>query len=365
MSRSPCQIGRVKVSLSGGLTAARARAVFEELESAARRRPEAITIDFSGVDDIDTAGVATLIVVRRDLERRGIRVELAGLSPTHRRIFAAVPPPPRPRAPPPSRGLLERVGARGRSALAATTALAEMTVDAAWGTLAALVGRRTFQRGATVDQMLRIGVDAIPIIAMLSFLLGTVLAFQTWVQLETFGADLWTTHLVGIGMSREFGPFIVAIILTGRSGSAIAAELSTMEMREENDALRVLGISPVGHLVVPRLLAITLVIPGLALISTAIGIAGGILVTAGLGVPWQMGVDSMLAAMSLDDVSLGLIKSVLFGWIIGLASCHTGLHSGADPQSVGTAATRAVVSSIFFIIVVDSIVTTAWTMGHE
>lgn len=360
-----CQIERVKVSLSGGLTAARARAVFEEIESAASGRPVAVKIDFGAVGEIDTAGIAAVLVASRDLERRGIQVDFVNLSPSHRRVLAAIPPLPPPAAAAPRRGMFERIGARSRARGAATLALAEMAVDTARGTIATLAGRRPFQRGAIVDQMIRIGVDAFSIIAMLSFLLGTVLAFQTWVQLRAFGADLWTTNLVGIGMAREFGPFIVAIILAGRSGSAIAAELSTMEMREENDALRVLGISPVRHLVVPRLIAITLVVPGLSLLSTAIGIAGGILVTDLVGVPLQAATDSMLASMSLDDITLGLVKSVLFGWVIGLASCHTGLHSGADARSVGTAATRAVVSSIFFIIVIDSVVTTAWTLGHE
>lgn len=360
-----CQIERVKVTLSGGLTAARARAVFEELESVARGRPDTVCIDFAAVDEIDTAGVAAILVARRALEGQGSRVELANLSERHRRVFAAVPADLPTAHRPPSAGAVERLGIRTRSLGATVLQLAEMSVDAAQATFAALLGRRTFRRGATLDQMLQIGIDAIPIIAMLSFLLGTVLAFQTWVQLEEFGAVAWTTHLVGIGMAREFGPFIVAIILAGRSGSAIAAELSTMEMREENDALRVLGISPVGHLVVPRLVAITAVIPGLTLISEGVGILGGVLVTSGLGVPWESATESMFAVMTLSDVWLGLIKSVLFGWVIGIISCHTGLHTGADARSVGAAATTAVVSSIFFIIVIDSFVTTAWTIGHE
>lgn len=355
----------MKVSLSGGLTAEQARSVFEELETAARDVPASVTIDLANVRELDTAGIAALLVARRDLEARGIAVELANVAPTQRRLLDAVPPPARRVAVQPRTGVIERLGARARSMVAATCALAEMTVDAAAGIGSSLGGRAVFPRGAAVEQMNRIGVDAVPIIAMLSFLLGTVLAFQTWVQLQVFGADLWTSRLVGIAMAREFGPFIVAIIVAGRSGSAIAAELATMEMREENDALRVLGISPVWHLVVPRMIAITVVLPALTVASTAIGTVGGLIVISGIGVPWHAAFDSMIAAMTVDDVTLGLVKSVLFGWVIGLASCHTGLHSGANARSVGVAATRAVVSSIFYIVVLDSIVTTAWTIGHD
>lgn len=344
-----------------------ARAAYEQLEAALASRPKAVCIDLSEVGDMDTAGVAAITVGRRLLQRAGAEVELSGVRPHHREMLDDVPPLAAPLPPPERRGwLLEPLGAAVLAAFASVVEFAEMTVDAARFGLAALIGRRTFSRGATVDQMAFIGIDALPIIAMLSFLLGTVLAFQTWVQLTDFGADEYTSHMVGIGMTREFGPFIVAIILAGRSGSAIAAELATMEMREENDALRVLGISPVAHLVVPRMVAITLVTPGLTMVASAVGIFGGIFVTGALGVPWMAATESMVIAMSLDDVWLGLVKSVLFAWAVGLVSCHTGLHSGRDARSVGAAATRAVVTGIFFIIVIDSAVTTAWTMGpHE
>jgi phospholipid/cholesterol/gamma-HCH transport system permease protein len=353
---------KVAVRLGQSLTAEQARDAYAELLAAARQRPQAVEIDLRDVEEIDTAGVAAIRVGRRRLERAGARVEVTHASARVATVLDETPEAPRPERPP-ARGMMEQIGRAAEGCWKALLDLSSMSVEAMRGTAAAVVGRRTFSRGESLDQMVLIGVDALPIIGMLSFLLGTVLAFQTWVQLRDFGAGEWVSHLVGIGMSREFGPFIVAIILAGRSGSAIAAELSTMEMREENDALRVLGVSPVRHLVVPRLIGMTLVIPGLTLVATAIGMAGGILVTGMLGQPYLGATESMLDAMSLDDIWLGLVKSVLFGWVIALAGSYTGFHSGQDARSVGAAATRAVVASIFFIVVIDSIVTTAWTVA--
>ena len=352
----------MKVRLPRELTAHRARDAFAELEAAARSQPDVVQIDFSDVVQIDTAGVATIRVAQRRLEGAGARVELLHVG-EHVATELAETPEARPAPLPRRRGMNEQIGRAAHGWWTSLLDLSSMSVETMQGIGGAVVGRRTFARGESLDQMVRIGVDALPIVGMLSFLLGTVLAFQAWVQLQEFGADVWVSHLVGIGMSREFGPFIVAIILAGRSGSAIAAELATMEMRGENDALRVLGVSPVRHLVVPRVLGMTFVMPGLSLLAMAIGMAGGILVTTMLGQPWAATTDSMLAAMSLDDIWLGEVKSVLFGWVIAISGAFTGFHSGHDARSVGAAATRAVVASIFFIIVIDSIVTTAWTVA--
>ena len=352
----------MKIRLPRALTVDTARDAYAELTAKSAARDEVVELDLSEVEAIDTAGVATLRVARNRLERKGARVELTGASEHVAAVLEETPEPERPE-PPRVPGVLEQIGMSAHGWWRALLDLSSMTVETMRGIGGALVGRRSFARGESFDQMVRIGIDALPIIGMLSFLLGTVLAFQTWVQIKEFGAEHWVSHLVGIGMSREFGPFIVAIILAGRSGSAIAAELSTMEMRGENDALRVLGVSPVRHLVVPRIVGMTMVIPGLCLIATAIGMAGGILVTGMLGQPWLSATESMLDAMSLDDLWLGVVKSVLFGWVIALAGSYTGFHSGRDARSVGSAATRAVVASIFFIIVLDSIVTTAWTVA--
>jgi len=343
-----------------GPRAARTNTLLERLEAERRAHPDAVELDVSDIEATDSQVLASLRAARERLAREGTQVRFI-------RAAKAVEPlleggRKAPEGEPASR--LERLGRAEQRIWMSLFDLADVAVETARGIAGAFIGRRTFTPSDVVDQSVRIGVDALPIIAMLSFLLGTVLAFQTWVQLEYYGFDTMVLDLVGLGMAREFAAFIVAVIVAGRSGSAIAAELSTMEMGQENDVLRVMGISPVRHLVVPRMLAITLVMPGLALFADAVGILGGLAAAMWLGLPWVSGLKTMLAYLTLDDLWLGVVKSVLFGWVIGLSASFMGLHSGHSPRSVGVAATRAVVASIFFIIVVDSIVTTIWTMAQ-
>lgn len=341
----------------------RPRALLHELETRARTRPTVIRLDLSELHDIDSTGVATLRAASRRLGRSGIAVELQGASARVARVLHDTPEPNPPihrREP----GVLERVGKRSIATWSGVLALADMTVETMQGTVGAVIGRRSFSWRDVVDQLERMGADALLIVATLSGLLGLVLDFQTWVQMHYYGTESVVLEFVGVGMARGFAPFIVAILLAGRTAPAIAAELSTMETRQENDVLRVMGISPVRHLVVPRLFAITLVTPALTLIATASGILGGLVVTVWQDPHWMAALESMLRGMTLADLWLGAVKSVLFGWVIGLASAFTGLHSGYGALSIGIAATRAAVASIFFVMVVDGFVTTLWTMAQ-
>lgn len=345
------------------LDAIRPRALLHELDTRARTRPDVIRLDLSALHDIDDTGVATLRAAARRLARSGITVELHGASPRVARVLADTPepnPPVHQREP----GVLERVGRSSIAAWHGLLTLADMTIEAMQGAVGAVVGRRSFSWRDVAEQLELMGADALPIVATMSFLLGLVLDFQTWVQMHYYGTESVVLEFVGIGMARGFAPFIVAVLLASRTAPAIAAELSTMEMRQENDMLRVMGISPVRHLVVPRLFAITLVTPALSLIATASGVIGGLLVTVWLDPHWMSAIETMLREMTLADLWLGAVKSVLFGWVIGIASAFTGLHSGYGALSIGIAATRAAVASIFFVMVVDSIVTTLWTIAQ-
>lgn len=345
------------------LDAIRPRSLLQELAAPVRARPAVLRVDLSALHDIDSTGVAALRAASRRLSRSGIAVELHGASPEVARVLADTPvpnPPELPREP----GALERVGRSTIAAWRGLLTLADMTIEAMQGAVGAVMGRRSFSWRDVAEQLELMGADALPIAATMSFLLGLVLDFQTWVQMHRYGTESVVLEFVGIGMARGFAPFIVAILLASRTAPAIAAELSTMEMRQENDVLRVMGISPVRHLVVPRLFAITLVTPALSLIATISGILGGLLVTVWLDPHWMSALETMLREMRLADLWLGTVKSVLFGWVIGLASAFTGLHSGYGALSIGIAATRAAVASIFFVMIVDSIVTTLWTLAQ-
>lgn len=260
--------------------------------------------------------------------------------------------------------MLERVGARARDWSKSTADFLQLIGESTWASVRSLFGRDRFPLQATLEQATIIGVDALPIVAMLSFLLGLVLAFQSVYGLAEFGAEVYTSEIVALGMTREFGGFITAIIISGRSGAAIAAELGTMAVDEEIDALRSMGVSPVRVLVVPRLVAITFVQPALSLIAMLVGICGGLLIAPLLQMSTVSLYDRMLVPLSLGDFGLGLIKSVLFAWVIGLVACHKGMQTRGGPTSVGRSATSAVVMSIFFIVVIDSIVTTIWTLAQ-
>lgn len=339
------------------------RVLLEQLRATARAHPAVIRLDLAALTDIDTVGVATLRAARQRLAAIGIELELRNASPEIARTLDETPTPtpiePRPRV-----GTIERIGERSRAAWRGLVALADMTFETMAGLWMAVRGRATFTGRDIIDQVERIGADSVPIVTFLSALLGLVLAFQAWVELHAFGTEQLVLEFVGIGMARGFAPFIVAVLLSGRTGSAIAAELSTMEMRQENDALRVMGISPVRHLVVPRMIALTLVVPGVSLLATAAGVLGGFGAMVGLSANWMAAVNRLLANIDFGDLWLGMVKSLLFGWVIGLVSAFAGFRSGYGPVSIGIAATRAVVWSIFAVMVVDAIVTTIWTLAQ-
>lgn len=198
------------------------------------------------------------------------------------------------------------------------------------------------------------GAQALPIVSLISFLVGLILAFVGNVQLASFGASLYVADLVGIAMVREMGVVMTAIIMSGRTGAAFAAHLGSMNANEEIDALRTFGFDPFDFLVLPRLLALVLMMPLLTLYANAVGILGGMLVGAAVGIPPVLYWNETLAAVDLTTASLGVIKSVFFGAVIAMSGCLQGMHSGNSSAAVGQATTRAVVASITAIIILDS-----------
>ena len=215
---------------------------------------------------------------------------------------------------------------------------------------------RTLRKDDTLLYMQRTGVDALPIVGLISFLLGLIIAFMSSVQLQQFGANVYVASLVSLAMTRELGPIMTAIIVAGRSGSSFAAELGTMKVSEEVDALFTMGFDPTRFLVVPKLLASVIVVPFLTLFSSLFGIAGGLLVgvfmldlTAGAYIA------KTVETLTLFDVYWGLLKSAVFALLIAWIGCFRGFRVTGGAASVGQATTSAVVSSIFLIILTDSV----------
>jgi len=212
--------------------------------------------------------------------------------------------------------------------------------------------------GKAVTELHRIGVEAIPIVALIAALMGVILALNAAGQLRLYGAEKYTANLVGIALTRELAPVITAILVAGRSGSAIAAEIATMQVSDELDALRVMGINPRSFLLVPKLLAMTIGMPVLVILSSLVGIGGGFVVAVfGLGLPFDLYWDQSVSALHVRDLLLGTIKALCFGTLIGLTGCTLGLRVSGGATGVGRVTTNAVVLSYVLVIVANAFFT--------
>ena len=206
------------------------------------------------------------------------------------------------------------------------------------------------------------GWDALPIVGLLSFLLGVVVAYQGADQLRQYGANIFVADLVGVSMLREFAPLITAIIIAGRSGSAYAAQIGTMAVTEEIDALRTLGIAPLELLVLPKVIALVIALPLLTVFADALGVFGGMLMARSqLGVGFPEFLDRFVKAVSMTTYFIGLAKAPVFAAIIAIVGCFQGLRTQGSADSVGRQTTRAVVQSIFLVIVADALFSVAFS----
>lgn len=226
-----------------------------------------------------------------------------------------------------------------------------------------LRGRCKFRRSDLVLFTQQAGVDALAIVSLIAVLIGMILAFVGAVQLKIFGAQAYIANLVVIAMLREMGAMMTAIIMAGRTGAAYAAQLGTMQVNEEVDALRTFGVAPFDYLVTPRMLALILMMPLLTLYANFVGIFGGYLVGTNMfDVSAAQYIQATMRWFRPQDFTLGLIKSVVFGIIIAVCGCHAGMQSGRSAAAVGAATTTAVVNAIVWIIVADGIFAVVTTM---
>ncbi len=219
-----------------------------------------------------------------------------------------------------------------------------------------LRGQAQFRRVDLWRTVQECGANALPIVTLISLLVGMILAFVGAVQLEQFGAEIYVANLVGLAMAREMGAMMTAIIMAGRTGAAFAAQLGTMTVNEEIDALRTLGISPMEFLVLPRMLALIVMMPLLCLYADLVGMIGGLIVGVGmLDITFVEYFNQTVEAVGLNDIAMGVIKSAVFGVLVALSGCMRGMQSGRSASAVGVAATSAVVTAIVFIIVTDAV----------
>jgi phospholipid/cholesterol/gamma-HCH transport system permease protein len=345
-----------RLAPSGALTARAARRLLGEVLRLPPDRP--VVIDCAGLHPPDTVAVARLLHVVEAGEAQGRRVRLARPGDELRRALghleAALLSPP---APTPHPGLLAWVGREAVDGGQTAGRVVELMRETI-GALAVPFGPNGIQWGRTVEQMALIGARATAIIVFISFLVGVVLALNGATQLRQFGAAIYIANLVAISMAREMAPLVTAVIVAGRSGSAIAAEIGTMVVSEELDAMRTMALSPVRYLVVPRILALVFTMPLLTVLSNAAGIFGGYLIGVfALDLPGPGYLTQTVQSLFVSDVLSGLVKSVVFALIIGFVGVYRGLSVRGGPAAVGLATTASVVTSIILCIVATAIIT--------
>lgn len=352
---------RLVVRLSGPWTLTTVLAVDAALRALAERPADRVTIEAAAVSRLDSAGAWAIRRTASRLERRGVAVEVVGLRDGFQAILdkAALHDPTARVAPPPTFAfldLLEKLGRRAAEALGTGRSLLGLLgrVVAAIGQVALRPGR--LRGTAVVAQIEATGVSALPIVGLLCFLVGVVLAYMGALQLARFGASVLTVNLVGVTVLREIGILLTAIIVAGRSGSAFAAQIGTMKVNQEVDALETMGLSVVDVLVLPRVLALVIALPALTVFADVAGLAGGAVVCLFL---LDLSSGQFLAQLdsgvTIWSFLTGLIKAPVFALVIALVGCHNGLGVSGSAESVGRQTTRAVVESIFLVIILDAI----------
>ena len=347
------------LQFAGRLDAYSIAAVWTQARSsvaAVRDRP--IVIDASRVDYCDGGGVAMLVDLLRQERPAQAPVTVRGLKPEFQTLLDQIDPAAlsAPAAPPAKQlRAVEEIGLAavtvGRD-IATQIAFIGETGSALWFAIKNPQRVRWKDVWYTCEQ---VGVNALPIVALISFLMGIIIAFQSAVPMQQYGAELFVADLVGLAILRELGPLMTAILLAGRSGAAFAAEIGTMKVNEELNALTTMGLDPVRFLVVTRILAAVLMVPLLTLFADMLGILGGALTMISFNIPILTYLREVDSLVDIKDLWAGLAKAPVFALLIAGVGCLRGLQTQTGASAVGISATRAVVSGIVLIVVVDGI----------
>lgn len=345
-----------RVVLSGRLDATSVAAIWERVVPGLKEGSfHALTVDGTGVSYCDGAGIGLIMELALLCRARKARIGFEGLSADLQTLIeratpAEIPPPAKP-AP----DLISGIGLATKAVL-----------DDLYG-LVSFLGDSIFAFGWAISRPMavrwkdvffvceRAGVNALPVVMLLGFLMGLIIAFQTAPPLQEYGAVSQIPVLMGLAMVRELGPLTTAIILAGRSGSAFAAEIGTMKVTQELNALTTFGIQPLRFLVVPRVLAAMIMTPLLANFCTLMGLLGGIPTMLSFGYTVRFYVEGVRSSVGPEDLLQGLFKAIVFAFVISAVGCQRGLTTASGPGAVGRSTTSAVVASIVLIVVVDGI----------
>ena len=320
-------------------------------------KPDRLTIDLEKVEYLDSAGAMFVCHLKRFARNKGINkiyfsnlkpeysnlIEFAGsITQDESLIFLSE-----------KLTFFETKGKQVSDLLKGTKEFISYIGEIFWALVQSLLHPKTIRWSDTFLIAERSGVDALPIVALISFIVGLVMAFQAAIPMKMFGAELYVSNLIGIAMIRELGPLMTAIVLAGRSSSAFAAEIGTMRINEEIDALTVMGIDPIKFLIVPRIIASVVITPLLTIFSNLVGILGGALVITSMGYPIIAYYNQIAAFVKWNDFTGGMIKCVVFGLLIAISGCIRGYQTQSGSSAVGISTTRAVVTGIVLIAIFD------------
>lgn len=320
-----------------------------------------LRIDLTRVTHLDTAGAWVLSILHRRNEAAGQSVELVGLDTRASDVLDTVAAalPEAQEAQPRHRTMADRLEWLGRTAAGGAGYAVELIGYLGLFTarfVHGLVHPRSFRLTSLVHHCQEVGLKAVPIVSVMAFLIGVVLAFQGSAQLRQFGAEVFVVDLIAVSILRELGILLTAIIVAGRTASAFTAAIGSMKMREEIDAMRTLGIDPVEALIVPRVLALLLMLPILGLIANVAGIVGGALMSwVELGISPAMFRIRLIEGTDVSHLIVGMVKAPVFALIIGIIGCHAGMKVQSNAESLGRMTSSAVVAAIFGVIMADAL----------
>ena len=349
--------GGSRMRLTGPLVTDAVAPLWKRGAEALAHNPGPLRVDLSAITAFDSAGAAFILYLQGEAIRRKIGFQVEGLTPDREAILglfdaeALLKPPP----PKPEENAIEDIGERAWKVWDDTRAQIAFTgelVVAMLGSLRRPGSVRWADFTRTVEQA---GVDALPITVLIGFLLGLIMAFQSAIPMKQFGAEIFVANLVSLSLLRELGPLMTAVVLAGRSASAFAAEIGTMKVNEEINALTTFGLDPVRFLVIPRVLAVIVVAPLLTLFANLAGLGGGAVVMMSMRFPFITYVNQVLSVTGLTDLTSGLIKSLVFGLLIAAVGCLRGLQTRSGASAVGDSTTRSVVGAILLIALADGV----------
>ena len=349
--------GRRVLALSGSLDATTIRGVWADGRRAIAAAPgRPVVVDATNVDYCDGAGVALLVDLMQ--QRKAGDVQVSNLKPAFESLLQQfdLHEIGQDQDPPPRRGsAVEEVGviAAGMGEDLRQQVVFVGEVVAALGHAIAHPASIRWKDVWRICE--RVGADALPIVALISLLLGVILAFQSAIPMRRFGAEIFVADLIGLAMLRELGPLMTAILLAGRSGAAFAAEIGTMTVNQEVDALTTMGLDPVRFLVTPRIIAALLMTPLLTLFADLISLVGGAITLQTFSIPYVTFIHEVEGIVDYSDFMAGFVKSFVFAVLIAGIGCLRGLQTSAGASAVGDAATRAVVSGIVLLVAVDGV----------